>query len=573
MSQTLPPGAVGRVDLLTAMLDRATLARRLAFLMLVRVLVFTFMLGGTVVTYLFIGSPDQLGGTYVTVLFIFIAGLYLLNIIYAALLRVMKNLGELAAIQLGVDMVIASMLVNFTGGADSAFMLLFMLSPIGAALTLNRRAAVITSLVATAMLVLVITMGYARLLPTLPGQMRMPWEVSQDSIVSTVLINSSAMVAVALLAGYLAEQVRSAQATLKRQKEAIYDLTTLNEDIIRCLSSGLVTINEDGEVLTLNRHAREILNIDDQRPAGRPLSELAPMLAAEAMSDEPSKRSEIDIEREGMVKRIGVSVSVLTDHTNEPRGRIINFQDLTSWHRMEKRVKRAEHLAALGRITAGIAHEIRNPLGAINASLEMVRAGADLPEEDSKLMGIALREIERLDGLIADLLTYARPRPWDPRTMDLGRDLQEMADSIAELTTGLEGLGLEVVVEDPEENYWIKADLEKLRSVLWNLVINAWEAGEREKITLLLTHNANGRVVVEVSDHGAGIAEDKLPHLFEPFFTTKDNGTGLGLATVYQIMQEHEAFIEVQSDEGEGTTFRLSFPAQPPPEMGPPLPA
>ncbi len=544
------------------MLDRATLARRLAFLMLVRVIVFTVMLGGTVVTYLFLGTPDRLGGPYVTFLFIFIAGLYLLNIGYAVLLRWMKNLGELAAFQLGCDMVIAAILVNFTGGADSAFILLFMLSPIGAALTLNRRAAVITAVVAIFVLIMVISLGYTRLLPTLPGQTRLPWDVSQNSIVSAVLINASAMLAVALLSGYLAEQIRSAQLTMERQKAAIYDLTTLNEDIIRCLTSGLITINQQQEVLAINHYAREVLGVTENRPTGLPLARVSPQLAASIDPEEstPTRRTVAEIVLGKKRKRIGISVSPLTDHQNRRHGRIINFQDLTAWHRMEQRVKRSEHLASLGRITAGIAHEIRNPLGAITASLEMVRSSPDLPEEDGRLMTIALREIDRLDGLIRDLLTYARPRPWDPRVVDLGHDLDNLARAISELTSGLEGLSIQVEVEEAGAAHLVRADQEKLKGVLWNLVVNAWEAGERERVTIRLLLDKLGRVVLEISDQGNGIPEEQLKQIFEPFFTTKDAGTGLGLATVFQIVQEHEATIEAESNEGEGTTFRITFP-------------
>ena len=549
-------------DPLTAMLDRATLARRLAFLMLVRVIVFTLMLGGTVVTYLFLGTPEQLGGPYVTFLFIFIAGLYVLNILYAVLMRVMKDLGELAAIQLGCDMVIAAILVNFTGGADSAFILLFMLSPIGAALTLNRRAAVITAVVAASMLIMVISMGYTRLLPTLPGQTRLPWDVSQNSIVSAVLINASAMLAVALLSGYLAEQIRSAKLTMERQKAAIYDLTSLNEDIIRCLTSGLITVNQKGEVLAINQYAREVLGVKDPRPTGQPLERLSPQLAEILTADAntPTRRTVAEIALNSKSKRIGISVSPLTDHQNQQHGRIINFQDLTAWHRMEQRVKRAEHLASLGRITAGIAHEIRNPLGAITASLEMVRDSADLPDEDSHLMAIALREIDRLDGLIRDLLTYARPRPWDPRVVDLGQELDNLARAISQLTTGLEGLAIEVEVVNAGEEHLVRADQDKLKGVLWNLVVNAWEAGERERVILRLMRDGFNRVQLEISDNGEGIPEEQLKQIFEPFFTSKDGGTGLGLATVHQIVGEHEATIEAESVEGEGTTFRITFP-------------
>jgi len=229
--------------------------------MLVRVLVFTLILGSTVAVNLAWRTPERLGGPFITFLFIFIAGLYTLNIVYALLLRLMKRLDLLTYVQIACDLMVAAVLMNFTGGADSAYVLLFILSPIGAAITLGRRAALLTGLLGTAVLSITLALGYARLLPLLPGQARLPWEVSQGSMITTVVINGVAMLGVALLSGYLAEQLRTAAETMEEQQARIYDLAALNADIIRCLTTGLITVGQEGRIITANATAEEILGL------------------------------------------------------------------------------------------------------------------------------------------------------------------------------------------------------------------------------------------------------------------------------------------------------------------------
>jgi len=257
-------------------------------------------------------------------------------------------------------------------------------------------------------------------------------------------------------------------------------------------------------------------------------------------------------------------VTRLGDHQDLVQGMILHLRDMTEQRRMESRVKQAEHLAALGRITAGIAHEIRNPLGSISTSLEMVRTSEALSPEDGDLMDIALEEIDRCDGLITDLLAYARPRKPDMMALDLGARVHDLARSMAALQTGERLPTVEVTEATP--GLWVKADLEQLRAMLWNLVRNAWEAGEKHRVTIAVRPAKGETVVLEVLDHASGIPTGDIPHLFEPFFTTKDLGTGLGLASVHHTVQDHDGSIEVSSKEGEGTTFHISLPRIPAPQ-------
>ncbi len=542
----------------------AILSRRLSLIMLVRVILYTLILGGTVVVNLAWGTPEELGGPYVTLFFVFIAGMFVLNIGYAILLRHLpRRLREQAVVQIVVDLAVSAVLVHFTGGADSAFVLFFLLSPIAAAVTLDRRAALVAALAGTVVLAAISLLGLYRVLPLLPGQSQAPWDLRPGTIGLSLLVNGAAMFAVALLAGYLAEQLRAASRRMEVQQAFIDDLAVLNTDIIRCLTSGLITVNQEGRILSLNRAAAEILGLGNHPAAGHRLGDLVPELAALAAGDE-LRRGEVPVERErGGPLRLGVSVSRLTDHMGERRGSIISFQDLTALRDMEVRMARSEQLASLGRMAAGIAHEIRNPLASISGSLELLRSAQGLSGEEGRLMEIALREIERLNGLITDFLEYARPRAPSLELLDLGEEVSSLAGTIAGLMAGADAPAVKVV--ERERGLWVRADRDHLSGVLWNLVRNAREAGEVHQVDLAVGRQPDGQIFLAVSDRAEGVAPEHLPHIFEPFYTRKEKGTGLGLATVQRIVQEHGGTIDVSSTVGRGTTFTILLPAAPPP--------
>jgi two-component system sensor histidine kinase PilS (NtrC family) len=542
--------------------DPKLLGRRLTYVMLVRVILFTLILGGTVAVNLAWGTPEELGGPYVTFLFVFIAVIYVLNIGYAVVLRLWPRPVTLAAVQLFGDLISSAILVHGTGGADSAFVLFFLLTPIAAAVLMDRRAAMLIAGAAVVVFGVVVLLGFTQVLPPFPGQVRLPWTVTPGGLGRSLLINGSAMIAVAVLAGYLAEQLRHAAEQVEVQQAHIDDLATLNIDIIRCLESGLITVSDGGRVLSINRAAGEILGLPHAQASGRPLAHLCPELAELAEGSEV-RRTEVSVERTSQAQLLGVSVSPLTDHLNRVRGRIINFQDLTAVRQMEEVVQRSEHLASLGRMAAAIAHEIRNPLASISGSLELLRAEDDLDPDNRKLMEIVLREIERLNTLITSFLEFARPRPPDLRRLELGQEIATITEGIS-----LPGQDApEVTLAQAEPDVWVDADRDQLKAILWNLVRNAAEAGETERVTVKILAD-NGGAVLTVADTGDGIPTDRLPHIFEPFFTSKELGTGLGLAMVHRMVQEHGGTIAVESEEGRGATFTITLPRAAPGRRG-----
>jgi two-component system sensor histidine kinase PilS (NtrC family) len=261
---------------------------------------------------------------------------------------------------------------------------------------------------------------------------------------------------------------------------------------------------------------------------------------------------------------LGISVSPLRDDNDKVIGRVVNFQDLTELRTLEETMRRAERLATVGQLAAGIAHEIRNPLASISGSVELLGRAPRVSDDDKALMAIVVREIERLDRLIHELLEYANPRPRTLVRFDLLTVLTEVIQVMRQDKSRSE---VALKTELPTEPIMLTADPSQLRQVMWNLCRNAAEAaiggaGNGAVVTVRAREDSIG-VTIEVEDNGPGIAADHLPRIFDPFFTTKKRGTGLGLATSHAIVTEHGGSLDVRSEPGQGTRFTVRLPRTP----------
>lgn len=537
------------------MLGSPELRRRLSQLIGFRLVLITLVLAITVLLNL--ASTVQLAEPNATWLFGIVGATYALSLGYAIWLSRATALMTFADAQIAGDLVITSVLVHVTGGAQSAYVFFYLLSIIAAALVRYRKGAVIVAAMSFVLYATVSIAGWMRWLPMPGGTRFLPWDLPTLSLVRLLVVNAGAFTAVAFLAAYLGQQLAHAGIKLETQEARTKDLAALNEDVIRCLSSGLVTIDPAGRVLTFNEAAEEILKVPQDRAVGRSLGEIAPELAALLSS----------LDARGVVRRasvdarsvvLGVSVSPLTDHQGAPAGRVVNFQDLTELRRMENQVKRAERLAAIGQMAAGVAHEIRNPLASISGSIELLKSALPREDENATLMEIVLREVDRLNGLVTDLLEYARPRERMPASIDVGALLAETVRVFAQDRSAPK---LAVRFDPPpgDEAITVTADPAQLRQVVWNLLRNAAEAMPDGGEIVVSLAAEGGMAEVSVTDQGVGIAADEQERIFEPFYTTKTRGSGLGLPTVHRIVTEHGGTIALRSAPGAGTrvTFRL----------------
>jgi len=528
--------------------------------MLFRVVLISLVLGATTLLYWLgdvdLGAPSALG------LYGIIGVTYLLTLVYALWLRSGRRVARLAHIQLAGDLVIATVLMHMTGGAQSAYTFFFPLTVIGAAVVASRRATAWVAASAAILFLLTGVLGWAGALPPLAGQYLRPYDLSAIELSRSLGLNMAALVGVSVLALSLSGQLQAASATLAVERSAAADLLVLHSDVVRCLSSGLVTVDPGDQVLTINQVACDILGASPEAAVGAPVDRILPGLAARlgGLGEHASlQRAELSFARGGRELVLGVSVSPLHDRGGRFRGRVVNFQDLTDLRKMEHSVRQAERLAVVGGLAAGVAHEIRNPLASISGSIELLHQMPHADEDSRALMNIVVREIDRLNGLLTDLLDYANPRSLDLQTIDLGELVRDTIGVFLQDRTL--GVTVELVAADTLGPVEMVGDAAKLRQVLWNLLRNAAEAaGQGGGHVTVEVAPAEREVVVRVRDDGPGIPAEHASRVFEPFFTTKARGTGLGLATVHSLVSDHKGTVRFDSPPGGGTCFEVRLP-------------
>jgi two-component system sensor histidine kinase PilS (NtrC family) len=265
---------------------------------------------------------------------------------------------------------------------------------------------------------------------------------------------------------------------------------------------------------------------------------------------------------DGRALMLGCSGAVLRDHKGDPFGHLIVFQDLTYYKQMEEDLRRKEKLAAIGEMAAGLAHEIRNPLASLYGSIQLLQGEVSLEGTQERLMGIVLKESERLDALITDFLLFAFPHVGQRQSILL----RELVEETLELfKKGPHFQDTFEILLDVEPAIRIDGNRRQIQQILWNLLLNATQAmpeGGEIRVEAEQTQEVPGQSSVSwrVRDKGRGIAADNLRKIFDPFYTSRQGGTGLGLAIVHRIVENHGGRVHVQSEPGKGTVFEIELP-------------
>ncbi len=558
------PAPVVRVDPVTASaadslietpaVIGSDLQRRVSRLLLLRTLVATVVLALSS-WLLLTGEQHQRPAVWLQSAIIAVT--YLTSIGFGILLRRGFEPGSLARPMQAADLVVTSMLVYVTGGAQSPYTFLYALSVVGAgALSYRRGAAVVTGASLLAMTT-VSLLAWVRAIDLPLSVQAHPWDQSPVELIRTLGINFVALIGVGALSFIFGDQLERGAETLATTRKAAADLLTLHQDIIRSLSSGLITIAKDGTVLTANQSAAEILRHPVELLIGQSIDTLMPGLIAQLAGSGELRRADLAVDTGGLQLTIGVTVSPLRDVRDQVLGRVVSFQDLTELRRLEGHARRSERLATVGRLAAGVAHEIRNPLASISGSIELLRQAPQASDEDRQLMTIVHREIQRLNVLIGDLLDYANPRPRQPVDFDLGI----VIDETLQVAKGDQAFVEVEVTSEIDRPLPIHADPAKLRQVIWNLLRNAAHAAAAGgKHVRVEARVAAESTTISVTDDGHGIRPDQIAQIFDPFFTTKTKGTGLGLAMCHAMISEHGGRIDVESEVGKGTTMLVRIP-------------
>ncbi len=493
---------------------------------------------------------------------------YVVTILYAFLFRRLTTpqvLAQFAWAQITVDFLLETVLIARTGGIESPFAVLYVISVTVASLVPRRRVGLLTAslcIILFGILTNVQLHGLAEAWGWLPHA-----NLSAAETLHAFGVYGLAFLVVGFLSGALADQLRLADQSIREKEQGISRLQAFHENIVRSISSGVFTTDDEGRITSFNPAAQEATGYGFEQVQGRPWREVFdwhPHQQDEDVSD--NMRFEVECKRsDGNRLALGMTLAPLHER-GEKTGLVGVFKDLTQIRDLEEEMRRKEWLASLGEMSAGMAHEIRNPLGALAGAMQMLRKDLGHDETSQRLIEIAVREATRLDAIITEFLQYARPPALNLAEYDLNKVLAETLDLVQHEARSRTNITIATVLcigALPAQ-----VDQDQMKQVFWNLAVNAFDAmpkgGQLSITTGCRKVDVAGRKaeVVEVSfqDTGEGIPKKNLDKIFLPFFTTKKRGSGLGLAAVHRIVDLHGGWIKVESREGQGTRFGVCLP-------------
>jgi two-component system sensor histidine kinase PilS (NtrC family) len=534
------------------------LEARLRRLMLFRVVMVTTLL--FIATYV-----EALSETLseVNPYYFVIVATYALTVAYALALRFLPPRLPQVYAQVAGDLLIITALVYVSGGVRTGFLLLYPLAVLSATMLVPRRGALAVAGLATVL--------YGGLLLAVRSGMLSSHglgdvvDLPPRPILYSIFVLGVACATVAVLGTYLAESLQHAGRQLRAAAVEVADLRELNQVIVDSIQSGLMTTDAEGRILYANRFAEAILGRSPSGLRGSAVGGIlgSPLLGPAELSARAASRALARLELsyrhpDGRTLELGVSVTPLATREATRGGYLVVFQDLTEIRRLEEEVRTKEKLAAVGEMAAQLAHEIRNPLGSIRGSAQVLMAEPAFGEEEGRLLAIISRESKRLSDTLNRFLYHVRPSGRTKGPVNLHPLVEEAVtllrnapDLRPDHTVDFEAdAGPHVCLADPDQ----------IKQVFWNLTRNALEAMPAGGRLGLSLHREGGEVVLSIRDQGRGFGPEEQRRMFEPFRTASAMGTGLGLAIVFRIVRDHGGDIAVHSAPQEGTQVDVRLP-------------
>ena len=529
----------------------------LLWLIRVRVVIISFLLGIELIIQQVGRTQDPTAAQVPMKYFLgVIVFWYLLDLIFYILLKIRGDPWVQAYIQMVLDTTMVSLVVYFTRGLDSYFYFLYPLTILMGSIVLSRGGAYAMASLCFIQAGLMLELPFYDLLPYYG-----PVHPDLKSLQLRIATNLAAFLAVAYLGSKLVEVLRQTGVALRDKEGKIEDLQALNQDIIESMRGGLITTDLGGRILLLNSPGAEILGISFAGVAGRSIESIFAGIVSGGQPDFSSPRREISWRSpRGEEKFLGLSVAPLSQNGTTV-GFVWNFQDLTQLKQLEREVQLQDRMAAIGRMAAAIAHEIRNPLASIAGSVKLFSGMAGLSHDEQRLIGIVLKESERLNSTITDFLLYTREKIYKFEVANVTELLEETLTLLQNHPSFDSRYHIEK--HFPLGPVLASVDPDRIRQVFWNLGDNALKAMPTGGTLAVTVQVEAGRVEVLFRDTGIGLSPQQAEKVFEPFQSDFDRGTGLGLAIVYQIIQAHKGTIRTEPAES-GCVFRIELPQSAP---------
>jgi two-component system, NtrC family, sensor histidine kinase PilS len=475
----------------------------------------------------------------------------MLSLFFLFLVSVWNEHRPQAILQVLADLAMVTLVVHATGGIDSSLNFLYPLVIVVACMLLPWVWGYLSAALAFILFGSILELDYYLVIPSYTTS-----HPKLKALQVVIFVNLFAYFAIAYLAGLLMSKLRQVDVQLKDASGALENLQALHENIVQSMSGGVITTGLDGRITLVNRAAQQLLEIPEAELRGRSVGDLfqdpLPHFGV-ARADAEVRYKAVN----GFRKTFRVMVSALNVNARGDLGFVYSFDDLTEIRRLEREVRMQDRLAAVGRLAAAIAHEIRNPLTSIAGSVAMLSDSPALNPEEHALLQIVIRESDRLNNIITDFLAYSRGKQYRFERVDLIPLLQDTLTLLEHRLTA-ENAGIDLKRSFPKSEAWVLADGDKLKQVFWNFCENAVRAlkmtNKGGTLTVTLAERGSDWEM-SFADTGPGINPQQTEKIFEPFQSNFEGGTGLGLAIVYQIVQAHEGKVWARSEVGKGTSF------------------
>lgn len=543
---------------------------RVKTIMVLRVVFLTGFLGSVLLFQQRTGFPGP-----VLPIKLVLASAYFFSLLYALIFNFRPDrLASLAMTQMVGDLFVVGGIIYTTGGLDSPLSFLYLFVIIATSIILPRAACYLVASGASILYGLMIDLEYFGIIHPVNflGEPHITFESGYAFYI--VSLNIASYYSVAYLSSILSNRLRAIKEELDVKSIDLKELQAFNENIIQNMGNGLITTTEEGFITSMNRAAENITGYSQMETIGKSCGLILSFSALNNFfQDSGSETLPFELQGEcthknGTVNFMKMKISHLAEGEDLTKGFICVFEDLTEIRKMQDAVSQTEQLAAVGRFSAGLAHEIRNPLASISGSIQVLSKVLSLNSTSRRLMDIVMKETDRLNAIVSDFLNYSQPRKTRKTLVDMNQIIEEVI--ILLKNSGEYGPNIDIEYKNNTMHLLWNCDEAQIKQALWNLCINGVQSmphGGRLSITLdQALPGGKGKIrrgiVLSVKDQGCGIPKDKIKNVFDPFFTTKENGVGLGLPTVHQFVVSNGGSIDIDSSADEGTCLTLFFPEE-----------